>query len=88
MASPALFDELERTLAAYRKSRFTMIGHAIFIGLCLGFVVLARRVFGMPPQVLGLVFIVALVVFGRDIMTFLHLRSKLAQLRAAAGNAS
>jgi hypothetical protein len=38
---------------------------------------------GLPPQVLTTVIIVALLVFGRDIMTFFHLRSKLARLRAA-----
>ncbi len=81
-------DELEQTLIAYRKSRFTMIGHGIFLALCVVFVVIARRIFGLPPQVLGLVIIVALVVFGRDIMTFIHLRSKLAQLRARAESAS
>ena len=75
-------DELEQTLIAYRKSRFTMFGHAIFLGLCVAATAIARRVVGMPPQVLGLVIIVALVVFGRDIMTFFHLRAKLARLQA------
>ena len=84
----SLENEFVHTLAAYRKSRFTMFGHVLFLGLCIGFVVVARRVFGMPPQVLGLVIIVALVVFGKDIMTFLHLRSKLARLRDLMGSSS
>lgn len=77
-------DELEPTLLAYRKSRFTIICHAIFLGLCVAATAVARRMMGLPPQVLATVIIVALVVFGKDIMTFFHLRSKLARLRAEA----
>ena len=74
-------DELEQALRAYRKSRFTIICHAIFLALCVGATILARRMMGLPPQLLATVIIVALVVFGRDIMTFFHLRSRVAQLR-------
>ncbi len=75
-------EDIEPVLMAYRKSRRTLFGHGIFMVLCIAFVVIARRIFGLPPQVLATVIIVALVVFGRDIMVFIHLRSRLAQLRA------
>jgi len=75
-------EDIEPVLMAYRKSRRTLWGHGIFMVLCIAFVVIARRIFGLPPQVLATVIIVALIVFGRDIMVFIHLRSRLAQLRA------
>lgn len=75
-------DEIEQTLRAYRKSRFTMICHAIFLGLCIAAVVAGRRMMGLPPQVVATVLIVALIVFGKDIMTFFRLRSEVAKLRA------
>jgi hypothetical protein len=78
----SLEGELEQTLVAYRKSRFTIICHAIFLGLCIAATVIARRIVGLPPQLLTTVIIVALVVFGKDIMTFFHLRSRVARLRA------
>jgi hypothetical protein len=77
-----VLDEIEPVLLAYRKSRRTMWAHGIFLALCIAVVVIARRIIGLPPQVLATVIIVALVVFGRDIMVFLHLRSRLSQLRA------
>ena len=81
---PSTADDLEQTFHAYRKSRFTIICHAIFIGLCAIVTVVGRRLLGLPTQVLVMVLIVALVVFGRDIMKFFALRSKLARLRAEA----
>ncbi len=74
-------DEFEQVLTAYRKSRRTIFGHAIFMLGCIAAVVVARRVFGLPPQMLATVIIVALVVFGRDIMTFMRLRSRITELR-------
>lgn len=74
-------DDLEQTLHAYRKSRFTIICHSIFLGLCIAATVIVRRMIGLPPQVLATVLIVALVVFGKDIMTFFRLRSEIARLR-------
>jgi hypothetical protein len=76
-----LEEEFEQTLIAYRRSRLTMFGHLIFLGLCIAAVAIGRRMAGLPPQLLGVVLIVALILFGKDIMTFLHLRSKLARLR-------
>ena len=74
--------EFELTLHAYRKSRFTIICHAIFMGLCIAAVIAGRRMMGLPPQIIATVIIVALILFGKDIMTFLALRSKVAKLRA------
>ena len=76
--------DFEATLRAYRKSRFTVICHAVFIGLCAVVTVLGRRFLGLPTQVLVTVLVVALVVFGRDIMVFLALRSKIARFRAGS----
>ena len=81
---PVDADEFEQTLRAYRKSRFTIICHAIFIGLCVAATVMGRRLMGLPTQVLVTVLIVALVVFGKDIMTFFALRAKVARLRDQA----
>lgn len=80
--SAALEAEFAQTMIAYRKSRITMFFHALFIGACIAVCLIARRMFGMPPQVMGVVLIVALIVFGKDIMTFMALRSKLARIRA------
>lgn len=78
-------EDPEAVLHAYRKARRTMWGHAIFLLLCIILVSVARRIFGMPPQVVTMVIIVALIVFGRDIMTFFHLRSKLSRMRDDLG---
>ncbi len=79
-------DAHEQLLRAYRKSRFTIICHSIFIGLCAIATVAGRRLFGLPTQVLVTVLIVALIVFGKDIMVFFRLRSEVARLRARAGH--
>ncbi len=63
-----------------------MICHSIFIGLCAIATVAGRRLFGLPTQVLVTVLIVALIVFGKDIMVFFRLRSEVARLRARAGH--
>jgi hypothetical protein len=79
-------DAHEQLLRAYRKSRFTIVCHAVFIGLCGIATVAGRRMLGLPTQVLVTVLVVALIVFGKDIMVFLRLRSELARLRARAGH--
>ncbi|MES2694271.1 MAG: hypothetical protein V4773_12420 [Verrucomicrobiota bacterium] len=86
--SASIEAEYEQTMVAYRKSRFTMVCHVIYLGLCVAVCLMARRMMGLPPQVLGLVVIVGLVLFGKDIMTFMHLRSKLARLRSEYESAS
>lgn len=67
-------------VTAYRKSRFTMICNgAFFIGCCVVAVVV-RKMIGMPPALLTVVFAVALVLFGGDILRFLALRRRYRQL--------
>lgn len=70
--------ELER---AYRAARFKIILHALFVGTCCGAGFFLRRFFRMPPIMLGVVLIVALIVFGGDIMRFLRLRDELRRAR-------
>jgi hypothetical protein len=74
-------EEIARMEAAYRRAKFTLIGHALFLGLCCAAGVLLRRGFGQPPIFLAVVFIVALLVFGGDIMKFLYCRNELRRLR-------
>jgi DMSO reductase anchor subunit len=68
-------------LTAYRKARFTLIGHGIFFAFCCGVAVVARRMFKMPPALLTVVFAVALVLFGSDILRFLRTRRQLRRLQ-------
>lgn len=75
-------DASDQLLRAYRKSRFTIICHAIFLGVCVAAVIAGRRMMGLPPQIIATVIIVALILFGKDIMTFFRLRSEVARLRA------
>lgn len=82
---PALRDDditdLATLEAAYRKSRFTIIGHAVFFFICCVVAVLARRMLKMPPALLTVVFIVALLLFGGDLLRFLSYRRRLRRLR-------
>lgn len=71
--------DLEQLWQAYRASRRTMWAHGLFLAACVVLVVVIRRIFNLPPQVLATVFIVALLVFARDIMQFMRLRSKILQ---------
>jgi hypothetical protein len=66
---------------AYRKSRRTVIGHAVFFFLCCTVAVILRRMFNMPPALLTVVFIVALLLFGGDILKFLSYRRQLRRMR-------
>jgi hypothetical protein len=83
MAAPRIDDitDLATLEAAYRKSRFTIIGHGIFFFLCCVIAIIARRMLKMPPVLLTMVFIVALLLFGGDILRFLAYRRRLRQLR-------
>jgi hypothetical protein len=74
-------EEIARMEAAYRRAKFTLIGHAIFLFLACFAGVVLRRGFGLPPIFLAGVLIVALLVFGSDIMKFLHCRNELRRLR-------
>ena len=80
-------DDLRTAETQYRQSRFAVLCHVAFLVVALIFAVAVRRAVGLPQQMLGVVIIVALIVFGRDIMRFMHLRSKVARLRAAAEKA-
>lgn len=73
-------DDPAALVAAYRKSRFTMICNgAFFIGCCV-IAVVVRKMIGMPPALLTVVFAVALVLFGGDILRFLALRRRYRRL--------
>jgi hypothetical protein len=78
---PEEFTDLASLEAAYRKSRFTIIGHGIFFFLCCTFAVIVRRMIKMPPALLTVVFIVALLLFGGDLLRFLSYRRRLRRMR-------
>lgn len=75
-------DELAEVERTYRKLRFTLLLHLGFFLACCGVAFVARRGMGLPPAMLGLVIIVALLVFGGDIWKFLTCRERLRRLRA------
>ena len=77
-ASATDLAELER---AYRGARFKVLLHAIFVGLCCVGTLMLRRFFRLPPAMLGVVIIVALLVFSGDIMRFFRLRDELQRMR-------
>jgi hypothetical protein len=79
MSGPS--DEISRLETAYRRAKFTIIGHVIFIGTACFLGVFVRRAAGLPPIFLATVFIVALVLFGGDIMRFFYCRNELKRLR-------
>lgn len=80
---PALPNELAEAERAYRKLRLTLILHLVFfLGCCILGSIL-RRSIGLPPAMLGVVIIVALIVFGGDIFKFLVCRDRLRRLRAS-----
>ena len=66
---------------AYRKSLRTIIGHAVFFVLCCVIAVVLRRMFNLPPALLSVAFIVALVLFGGDLLRFLSYRRRLREMR-------
>ena len=71
--------EIER---AYRAARFKVLVHLIFVVVCCVAGLMLRRLFRMPPAMLGVVIIVALLVFAGDIMRFLRLRDQLRRLQS------
>ena len=73
--------ELASLEAAYRKSRRTIIGHAVFFLLCCTVAVVLRGMMKMPPAFLTVVFVVALGLFGGDLLRFLSYRRRLRRLR-------
>ena len=74
-------DELASVEAAYRRAVFKMIGLGIFVGGCCFGAVIVRKMFGLPPALLSVVFIAALLLFSPDIFRFMVLRNKVQRLR-------
>jgi uncharacterized membrane protein YoaK (UPF0700 family) len=78
MSTAPDLEELER---AYRSARFKVILHLLFVTGCSIVALILRRFFRLPPLMLGVVLIVALIVFFGDIMKFLRLRNELQRQR-------
>jgi putative Ca2+/H+ antiporter (TMEM165/GDT1 family) len=78
---PDTMTELATLEVAYRKSLWTVIGHAVFFVVCCTIAVILRRLFKMPPALLTVVFAVALVLFGGDIWRFFSYRRRLRRMR-------
>jgi hypothetical protein len=76
-------NDLAKAETDYRKARFTIIGHGIFFVACCTLAVIARRMFKMPPALLTVVFVVALLLFGGDLLRFLSTKRRLGRLREA-----
>jgi hypothetical protein len=73
-------DELAAAEQAYRKARWTLLGHAVFMAACIALAIFLRRMFRLPPATLGVALIVALLVFGGDIMKFMRTRERIRRL--------
>jgi hypothetical protein len=73
--------ELASLEAAYRKSLWTVIGHAVFFVVCCAIAVILRRMFKMPPALLTMVFAVAILLFGGDVWRFFTYRRRLRRMR-------
>jgi hypothetical protein len=74
-------EDLPAAEAAYRKALFTIIGHGVFFVLCCTVAIVARRMIKMPPALLTVAFLVALVLFGGDVVRFFSCRRRLRRLR-------
>ncbi|HEX2854190.1 MAG TPA: hypothetical protein VHO24_13215 [Opitutaceae bacterium] len=74
-------ENLEQLEMSYRKSRRTVLGHFVFLLVCCIVAVALRRFFRFPPILAWTVFVVAGVVFARDIGNFFLLRYKVIRLR-------
>jgi hypothetical protein len=74
-------DDYAEAERAYRRAKWKLVFHCVFVAACCVPAVLMRRFFRMPPALLGVVFIVALIVFGGDIMNFIRCRDRLRRLQ-------
>lgn len=74
-------EDLAQIEMNYRKSRRTVLGHFVFLLVCCLVALSLRRFFGFPPILAWTVFLVAGVVFARDIGNFFLLRYKVIRLR-------
>lgn len=80
----AIPEEPAALLAAYRRAIRKMIGLGIFFALCFALVFFARRAFSLPPALLTLPMIAALILFGADLWRFVRLRSAVQRMRETA----
>ena len=72
-------EDLATLETAYRKARWTIIGHGVFFVACCAVAIIVRGMSKMPPALLTMVFLVALLLFGGDIWRFLSCRRRLAR---------
>jgi hypothetical protein len=77
----AIPDDPAALLAAYRRSIWKMIGLGLFALICLALVFFARRAIKLPPAVLTLPLIAALILFGADLWRFARLRAAVQRMR-------
>jgi len=77
---PQAADDPAAIVSAYRRSRFILICNGVFFFVCCAVAVIVRKMVGMPPALLTVVFAVALVLFGGDILRFLALRRQYRKL--------
>ena len=77
-------DDPALLLAAYRKAIWKLIWLGVFAAGCLVFVYFARRMFKLPPALLTLPTIAALILFGVDIFRFFRLRNAVQRMREAS----
>jgi uncharacterized integral membrane protein len=80
----AIPEEPNALLAAYRRAIWKLIGLAVFAVLCVAIVFFARRMFKLPPAVLTLPLIAALILFGADLWRFFRLRNAVQRMREAS----
>lgn len=77
--SADLYAEAER---AYRKARWTIIGHGAFVAACLFLALWVRRFLRSPGLMIGFGIVAALIVFGVDIIRFIRCRDRLRELQS------
>lgn len=75
-ASPPSPEDPAAIVSAYRRARFVLICNGAFFLVCCVVAIVVRKMVGMPPAFLTVVFAVALLLFGSDIVRFLILRRK------------
>jgi hypothetical protein len=78
---PEEITDLATLQVAYRRALFTVLGHSVFFVVCCVFAIILRRMMNLPPALLSVAFVVALVLFAGDFWRFLAYRRRLRQLR-------
>lgn len=79
--SAAAEDDYAQVERAYRRAKWKLIFHVLFVAAACAPAILLRRFLKMQPAVLGVVFIVALIVFASDIMHFFRCRDRYRRLQ-------